>query len=587
MRSQLKPAFFLLLLTLLLHFGSCGGNGNAPGGGPSSPAIPPTVLSTNPPDGASLSDGHPITVTFSKEMDPASLNPATFKISGVSGTVAAGGKSASFIPDPSLPRSGSYTATVTREARDLAGNPLAADYVWRFTTGNDSGPAPLFVSPASLAFLAVTGGPLPSPQRLTLSPAGGGKFNGSISGNASWLTENRSSGTDLNGVTISMTTTALAPGNYQGAITITPSGAQEAPTRIPVSYTLTPVSPPAACSGRARPPYIAFDTPTTATIAWECGPQGTVEWGASRLDRRADDNLTGKDKHFVTLSSLTPDTSYLYRVTVNGGLLGQGSFQTAKPAGDNRFSFVAFGDSGDGSPEQTALASLMERLTFSFAIIAGDVVYDSGEEEEFGPHYFIPYRALIDHLPFFPVAGNHDVRVDRGITFLSNFYHPSGKLYYDFHWGDTHLINLHSTDAEDPEQKAWLERTLASSRSLWKIVYFHHPVYSNGEYGGYAFIEEQFVPLFEQYQVDLVFTAHDHDYERSCPILAKRCAAGGITYLVTGGGGAGLRAVGRSDLTAFSQSVHHLVRAEMSGRSLTLNALDSTGTVFDSVTLTK
>lgn len=352
---------------------------------------------------------------------------------------------------------------------------------------------------------------------------------------------------------------------------------------IPVS----PASPQAACPGRTRLPDIAFDTPASATIAWECAPNGTVEWGISTLDHRLEDDLAAGNKHFVTLPSLRPDTRYLYRVTVNGGLLGQGAFQTAKPAGDNRFSFIAFGDSGAGSPAQSALASLMEKLDFSFAIIAGDVIYERGEEREFDPHYFIPYQNLINHLPFFPVAGNHDVWSDQGATFLSNFYHPGGKLHYDFHWGDTHFINFDSTNAEKPQQMAWLERTLASSGALWKIVYFHHPVYSSGEYGGYRTLQDRFVPLFEKHQVDLVITGHDHDYERTCPISGKQCAAGGITYLVTGAGGAGTAPVGRSDFTAFSRAVHHLVRAEMAGGTLTLDAIDSGGAVFDSVVLRK
>ena len=163
---------------------------------------------------------------------------------------------------------------------------------------------------------------------------------------------------------------------------------------------------------------------------------------------------------------------------------------------------------------------------------------------------------------------------------MSDFYHPTGKLYYDFHWGDTHFIALDSTNASDPNQMAWLTQTLSASTSLWKIVYFHHPAYSSGFYGGYRYIQENFVPLFEKYKVDLVINGHDHDYERTQPI-------NGITYLVTGGGGAGSRPVGRSNFTAFSAAVHHIVKGQMAGNTLTLNAIDSKGAVFDSVTLKK
>ena len=57
--------------------------------------------------------------------------------------------------------------------------------------------------------------------------------------------------------------------------------------------------------------------------------------------------------------------------------------------------------------------------------------------------------------------------------------------------------------------------------------------------------EYQARDLFEKYGVDLVLTGHDHNYERSRPMIGDRQATAdekGITYLVVGGGGANLRA---------------------------------------------
>src|SRR5581483_8517469 len=97
-------------------------------------------------------------------------------------------------------------------AKDLDGNRLPSNYVWRFTAGSAPGQPVLSVSPPSLAFLAAAGGPLPSPQGLTLSPAGGGNFKGSIKTDAPWLAGEPSSGTGPNRVTVSITTTDLPPG---------------------------------------------------------------------------------------------------------------------------------------------------------------------------------------------------------------------------------------------------------------------------------------------------------------------------------------------------------------------------------------
>jgi len=290
------------------------------------------------------------------------------------------------------------------------------------------------------------------------------------------------------------------------------------------------------------------------------------------------------NKHFTTLSNLLPNTLYSYRVIANGSLLGQGTFQTSRAPGDNQFKFIVFGDSGTGSSAQSALAALMERLDFSFGLITGDVIYEGGYEREFDPHYFIPYKNLIRRLPIFPVVGNHDLLADNGVTFQSHFFHPEGNLYYDFYWGNTHFIALDSTytsfHSPDPKQLAWLEETLAASTAPWKIVYFHHPPFNSGIYGNDAHALQDFVPIFEKYRVNVVFNGHAHSYERIHPI-------NGITYVVTGGGGAGLTAVGSNTVTAHSQSSHHFILGEMSENTLILKAIDRTGAVFDSVTINK
>lgn len=341
----------------------------------------------------------------------------------------------------------------------------------------------------------------------------------------------------------------------------------------------------ALCPERARLPYIAFTTPTSATLAWECTPEGLIEWGPAPDNTFRFEDQVGWRKHFVTLPGLLPDTQYVYRVSVQGKPLGQGTFQTAKGPGDNRFNFITFGDSGVASADQLALASLMGRLDFSMAIITGDVVYDEGYDSEADPRYFVPYRNLIDHLPFFPVVGDHDlVENSNGATFMSTFFHPTGKLYYDFQWGDTHFFALDSTQtwfhSFDPNQLSWFEQAIAQSTARWKIVYFHHPPYNSGLFGNLSNMKD-FLPLFEKYHVDVVFTGHAHDYERTVPI-------NGVTYVVTGGGGAFLtQPPTGGPFTAQAASAHHLVLGMMTADALTLQALDVSGAPFDSVVIHK
>jgi hypothetical protein len=114
---------------------------------------PPTVLSTNPVATLTCLNGA-INATFSEPMNPATINTATFTVTGpalapVLGTVSLDvtGTIATFIPTSNLAPSTSYTATITTGATDIAGHPLAIDYFWSFSTGTNTcaaiAPAPL------------------------------------------------------------------------------------------------------------------------------------------------------------------------------------------------------------------------------------------------------------------------------------------------------------------------------------------------------------------------------------------------------------------------------------------------------------
>ena len=99
----------------------------------------PTVMLTVPADAATgVLTNSKITATFSEAMDPATISTATFTlmdgVTPVSGTVAYVGLVATFTPTSYLAASTTYTAKITTAAEDLAGNALASDYVWSFTT---------------------------------------------------------------------------------------------------------------------------------------------------------------------------------------------------------------------------------------------------------------------------------------------------------------------------------------------------------------------------------------------------------------------------------------------------------------------
>ena len=117
----------------------------------------PTVTSTNPASNAvSVPINKTISATFSTAMDPVKINTATFTLAGpasasVTGTVSYNATSqvATFTPASNLATNTPYTATITTGVTDLAGNALASNYVWSFTTGATVGPPPVALGAAT------------------------------------------------------------------------------------------------------------------------------------------------------------------------------------------------------------------------------------------------------------------------------------------------------------------------------------------------------------------------------------------------------------------------------------------------------
>jgi 3',5'-cyclic AMP phosphodiesterase CpdA len=125
--------------------------------------------------------------------------------------------------------------------------------------------------------------------------------------------------------------------------------------------------------------------------------------------------------------------------------------------------------------------------------------------------------------------GNHDVEVDRGRYEYDLLRMPAP--YYVRRVKDVQLIVLDS-NAITTAQTRWLKRTLSGRSGFRRIVVLHHPPYTCGGHLGSAAVRRAWVPLFERYGVRLVLSGHDHNYQRF--------ARNGVTYVVHGGGGAGL-----------------------------------------------
>jgi len=194
-----------------------------------------------------------------------------------------------------------------------------------------------------------------------------------------------------------------------------------------------------------------------------------------------------------------------------------------------RFAFI--GDMGTGKRPQYEVAAQMveyrKLFPYDFVITLGDNIYGSQTAAGMKAKFEDPYQALLsDGVSFFASIGNHDNINQR----LYKPFNMGGKRYYKFKKGKVEFYALDS-NYMDREQTKWLETELSGSNSPWKICYFHHPLYSHARFHGPdTDLRATLEPVFQKYGVSVVFSGHEHVYERLKP---QR----GITYFVLGNSG--------------------------------------------------
>ena len=221
--------------------------------------------------------------------------------------------------------------------------------------------------------------------------------------------------------------------------------------------------------------------------------------------------------------------------------------QVTLPKKDGSVRFAVIGDSGTGGGAQHKVAEQIAAshriFPFEFVLMLGDNLYGSERPGDYEDKFERPYKPLLDAgVKFYAALGNHD--------------DPSQRLYKPFNMNEERFytykaprgsVRFFALDSNymQKEQLTWLEKELQTSDSDWKIAYFHHPLYSSGEkHGGDPQLREQLEPLFLKHGVDVVFTGHEHFYERLKPQK-------GIHYIISGSAAKLRRGnLAKSELTA-------------------------------------
>jgi hypothetical protein len=316
--------------------------------------------------------------------------------------------------------------------------------------------------------------------------------------------------------------------------------------------------------------------------------------------------------HHAKLSGLASGSEYLFLAAHHGAQPEAGSLSTAPRGRREGFTFTSFGDQGTptvgrkyqppagvdlanppwvndnlGSPAAGDTTAGVERLRPLFHLFNGDLCYANLAEDRVRTwwDFWDNNSRSARHRPWMPSAGNHENELGNGpigyAAYQTYFEVPeaSGQtdvtrgLWYSFTAGAVRVISLANDDVAYQDggnsyvrgyshgaQRRWLESELSAARSDrgidWIVVCMHQVAISTADQfnGADLGIRQEWLPLFDQYGVDLVVCGHEHHYERSHPLrghqnnptLTPRPAATdttvvdttqGTVHMVIGGGG--------------------------------------------------
>jgi 3',5'-cyclic AMP phosphodiesterase CpdA len=297
----------------------------------------------------------------------------------------------------------------------------------------------------------------------------------------------------------------------------------------------------------SRGPYLQSPSSTSILIKWRTGKAvpSQVHYGTSsgKWDRLVESAADTRN-HEVLLDNLEPATRYYYKVS---GLEGKAFyFNTAPGEGEARPVRVwVLGDSGSGDERAEKVRDAFYRFNegpgADFILLLGDAAYDVGSDTNYQEAFFEMYPDTLATTPVFSTPGNHDFKTDQGAPYFEIFSLPidgktGGKAsgtesYYSFNFANIHFVSLDtevSDRSPDGAMYRWLVADLKANQQDWTVAFFHHPLYSKGRHDSdgkrsvMAELREHYTPIFETYGVDLIFSGHNHSYERSFPLLGHR-----------------------------------------------------------------
>lgn len=249
------------------------------------------------------------------------------------------------------------------------------------------------------------------------------------------------------------------------------------------------------------------------------------------------------------------------------------------------FDFVVYGDSRNSMYYHCKVVEEIKNMDPDFIIHTGDFVGSSDSDLDW---YMFNYCAKDIKDKIYPVMGNHDDD-DNMERIWKEFPSFKDKDYYSFIKKNTYFLIMNSEDKsfrENSEQYNWIKEDLKKSSSALKLFFMHRPLYGTGNHNGFEPMRKHLEPMFEENKVQIVFSGHNHLYERSVPILYDQENYNkGVVHITVGNAGATLHNCGDDPLFKVCKSEYGFVFADVYENRIHLRAFDYAGDLFDEFTL--
>ena len=229
----------------------------------------------------------------------------------------------------------------------------------------------------------------------------------------------------------------------------------------------------------------------------------------------------------ATISALEENTEYVYRV-VNGDTVSQTyNFTTGNYDSDFSFAFVGDPQIGAGNTStdiegwNETLDTIQNDMDVDFLFSAGDQVNTNNNETQYTGYLSDAFTSL----PSVTTIGNHD---SGNAAYNEHFNLPNessglgastaGTDYW-FVYNNTLFMDINSNDLSTAEHREFMQSAIAHNPNVrWKVVVFHHSVYSTASHtndGDIIQRRSELPPVLDELGIDVVMMGHDHVYTRT------------------------------------------------------------------------